>query len=596
MEKFIVSARKYRPATFASVVGQQHITSTFVNAIKRNQLAHAYIFCGPRGVGKTTCARIIAKTINCMNPTSNNEACDKCESCMAFNKNASFNIHELDAASNNSVEDIRDLSRQVLTPPQVGKYSIYIIDEVHMLSSSAFNAFLKTLEEPPEYAIFILATTEKHKILPTILSRCQIYDFKRIKVGDVVDYLQMISAKEDVTYDKQSLTLIAQKADGCMRDALSMYDKVVSYCNSKLSIKKVAEALNILDYETYFDFVKAIYSGDYQKTLLMFDSVLQKGFDVGKIIEGLNKHLRDMLVSQSDKTISLLELPDEVAQQFKKNAKNLESEFIFNAMSLLTTCQEGLRNSLNQRLLCELVLLKLCNLKGQCFASIPENKASLPIIINRVGDDEVIAPKSIAVPKKNVAEEVVVEKKAVEAVVEKKESKRAVAPKARVVESPKSAKHSILGIPLLNHIADEKKSSADEKKKSEDNSFAEGEPIKKELLSDACLAFVDTIKDKKKRLAIALSESTYEDGMIKISVDNKTLEEDLNKYKANILKGILSKGNLSGSIDFEVKLCKSTKKKIAIFTSDGERLEHLIKKNPKMGKLVKSLDLEFQYK
>ena len=276
MGEFIVSARKYRPATFESVVGQEHITSTLRNAIVRKQLAHAYLFCGPRGVGKTTCARILAKTINCLHPKENAEACDECESCRAFNDGRSFNIHELDAASNNSVEYIRVLTDQVRIPPQVGKYSIYIIDEAHMLSAAAFNAFLKTLEEPPAHVIFILATTEKHKILPTILSRCQIYDFKRIKVEDVVKYLQFISGKEGISYDDESLHIIAQKADGCMRDALSMYDKVVSFCGNTLRFNEVAESLNVLDYDTYFHFVDALTAGNYAEALMRFDGVDRK--------------------------------------------------------------------------------------------------------------------------------------------------------------------------------------------------------------------------------------------------------------------------------------------------------------------------------
>ena len=306
MDNFIVSARKYRPATFESVVGQAHITSTLKNAIARGQLAHAYLFCGPRGVGKTTCARIFAKSINCLSPRDS-EACGECESCRAFNEGRSFNIHELDAASNNSVDDIRSLIDQVRILPQVGKYSVFIIDEVHMLSQQAFNAFLKTLEEPPKHAIFILATTEKHKILPTILSRCQVYDFNRIRVEDAVGYLKHIADTEGVTYDEESLNLIAQKADGGMRDALSMFDKAVSFCSGRLDYKDVAKTLNVLDYDTYFSMTDMLLAGDYVKALMLFDEVLSKGFSGQTFMAGLNEHMRDLLLAKGP-AASLIEL------------------------------------------------------------------------------------------------------------------------------------------------------------------------------------------------------------------------------------------------------------------------------------------------
>ena len=304
MGEFIVSARKYRPATFLSVVGQQSITSTLKNAIERGQLAHAYLFCGPRGVGKTTCARIFAKAINCQNPNGA-EACNECESCRAFNEGRSLNIHELDAASNNSVDDIRSLIEQVRILPQVGQYSLFIIDEVHMLSQQAFNAFLKTLEEPPKHAVFILATTEKHKIIPTILSRCQVYDFNRIKVEDSVGYLKHIAQSEGVEYDEESLNLIAQKADGGMRDALSMFDKAVSFCDGHLQYKEVARTLNMLDYDTYFNMTELLLAGDYVEALLRFDEILSNGFSGQTFMAGLNQHFRDLLLAKGPASIKM---------------------------------------------------------------------------------------------------------------------------------------------------------------------------------------------------------------------------------------------------------------------------------------------------
>lgn len=362
MENFIVSARKYRPATFASVVGQSHITSTLKNAISRGQLAHAYLFCGPRGVGKTTCARIFAKAINCLHLTADAEACNECESCKAFNENRSFNIHELDAASNNSVDDIRNLIDQVRIPPQIGRYSVYIIDEVHMLSVQAFNAFLKTLEEPPAHAVFILATTEKHKIIPTILSRCQIYDFNRIRVEDGVEYLKYIASQEGVTYDDEALHIIAQKADGGMRDALSMFDKVVSFCGSNLTTKEVAETLNVLDYDTYFTVTQQILEGNYTDALLLFDNVLRKGFSGQTFVGGLNNHFRDLLMCKNPQTIPLLEVTGSVAERYRKQAEACSVPLLFEGINLLTSIDSGLRTATNQRLHVELGLMKLCGL------------------------------------------------------------------------------------------------------------------------------------------------------------------------------------------------------------------------------------------
>lgn len=362
MDNFIVSARKYRPATFDTVVGQQHITVTLKNAIKNNQLAQAFLFCGPRGVGKTTCARILAKTINCEHRTVEEEACGQCDSCKSFLQGNSFSIHELDAASNNSVDDIRSLIDQVRIPPQTGKYKIYIIDEVHMLSQAAFNAFLKTLEEPPSYAIFILATTEKHKILPTILSRCQIFDFNRIKVVDMASHLTSIAQKEGVTYDPDGLHVIAQKADGGLRDALSMFDQIVSFSNKAVTYQAVIDNLNILDYDYYFRLTDALLQQDSPSALLILDDVLSHGFDGSHFIGGLSSHFRDLLVAKEPATLKLLDTSDTIRQRYLSQSRQLSAGMLLSALNIANQCEINYRTSKNQRLQVELALLKMCHI------------------------------------------------------------------------------------------------------------------------------------------------------------------------------------------------------------------------------------------
>lgn len=368
MDNYIVSARKYRPSTFRSVVGQRSLTTTLKNAIASNKLAHAYLFCGPRGVGKTTCARIFAKTINCMSPTEDGEACNACESCVAFNEQRSFNIHELDAASNNSVDDIRALIDQVRIPPQIGKYKVYIIDEVHMLSSAAFNAFLKTLEEPPHHAIFILATTEKHKILPTILSRCQIYDFSRISITDTVDHLQYVASQEGVTAEPEALNVLAQKADGGMRDALSIFDQVVSFTGGNVTYKAVIENLNVLDYEYYFKLTDTILAGNVFDSLLILNDILNKGFDGHNIVTGIASHFRDLLVCRDPRTAELFEVGASIRERYVSTSQRCTNEFLYKAIELVNECDLNYRNSKNKKLLIELMLIRLC----QCSAN-PQN-------------------------------------------------------------------------------------------------------------------------------------------------------------------------------------------------------------------------------
>src|SRR5436190_10687158 len=363
MDKFIVSARKYRPQTFGTVIGQDHITTTLKNAIKNNQLAHAFLFCGPRGVGKTTCARILAKTINCENQTADGEACNVCNSCISFNEGTSLNIHELDAASNNSVDDIRTLVDQVRFAPQAGRYKVYIIDEVHMLSSSAFNAFLKTLEEPPPYAIFILATTEKHKILPTILSRCQIFDFKRITTNDTVAHLQEIADKEGIRAQPEALQLIAQKSEGCMRDALSILDKIVSFTNAEVTYKNTLEHLNILDAEYYFKLINHLQDQDLASAMLLFGDINRKGFEGDLVTEGFAEFIRNLLVCKDERAVALLEVVDSFKTKYLNAAKNVDAAYLVSALNILNEAQIGYKHARNKRLHVELALIKLCYLQ-----------------------------------------------------------------------------------------------------------------------------------------------------------------------------------------------------------------------------------------
>lgn len=400
MENYIVSARKYRPSTFDTVVGQRALTTTLKNAIANHKLAHAYLFCGPRGVGKTTCARIFAKTINCLHPTSEGEACNECESCKAFNEQRSYNIHELDAASNNSVEDIRSLIEQVRIPPQIGKYKVYIIDEVHMLSTAAFNAFLKTLEEPPQHAIFILATTEKHKILPTILSRCQIYDFSRITVNDTVEHLENVARKEHIEAEPEALNVIAQKADGGMRDALSIFDQVVSFTNGHITYQSVIENLNVLDYEYYFKLTYFFLENKVAECLLTFNDILRKGFDGNHFITGLTSHFRNLLVSRDPSTLQLLEAGASIRDRYQAQAQKCTPQFLYKAMKLCNDCDLNYRQSKNKRLLVELTLIQVAQLTVE-----PEDagsghgpKKQLSPVFHTAQASQPVAPPAQATP------------------------------------------------------------------------------------------------------------------------------------------------------------------------------------------------------
>ncbi len=359
MENYIVSARKYRPTAFGTVVGQQALTTTLKNAITTGKLAHAYLFCGPRGVGKTTCARIFAKTINCLSPNGEMEACGVCESCKAFDEGRSYNIHELDAASNNGVNEIRDLIDQVLVPPQIGKYKVFIIDEVHMLTTAAFNAFLKTLEEPPAHAIFILATTEKHKILPTIISRCQVYDFNRMEVSDITNHLKNVAASEGITYEEEALSIIAQKADGGMRDALSIFDQIVSFTEGNITYDQVIKSLNVLDFESFYKVVDLVIDQKIPDLMLELNSILQKGFSAQHFMSGLASHFRELLVASDERTLSLIEASENVRQRYAQQAKRCKPAFLYRALKICNDCDMNYRTSRNKRLLVEIALIEL---------------------------------------------------------------------------------------------------------------------------------------------------------------------------------------------------------------------------------------------
>lgn len=401
MDSYIVSARKYRPTTFDSVVGQHALTTTLKNAIATGKLAHAYLFCGPRGVGKTTCARIFAKTINCLHPNAQGEACNECESCKAFNEGRSYNIHELDAASNNSVEDIRALIEQVMMPPQVGRYKVFIIDEVHMLSQAAFNAFLKTLEEPPAHVLFILATTEKHKILPTILSRCQIYDFNRMEVADIVGHLKHVADQEGITYEEEALGVIAAKADGGMRDAMSIFDQVASYSGGNITYQKVIEDLNVLDYDYYFKMTDALLKPDISAAMLLLNEILSKGFGANHFVSGLAAHFRDLLVSRDEQTLPLLEVSASVRERYKEQARRCKPQFLFKALRLCNTCDINYRTSSNKRLLVELTLIEVAQAGSDDAAGsgLGPIKRLKPIFLSTpVAPVQQVAPRRPAAP------------------------------------------------------------------------------------------------------------------------------------------------------------------------------------------------------
>lgn len=574
MENFIVSARKYRPSTFNSVVGQASLTTTLKNAIKSNHLAHAYLFCGPRGVGKTTCARIFAKTINCENLTADFEACNQCESCVSFNEQRSYNIHELDAASNNGVDDIRSLTDQVRIPPQIGKYSVYIIDEVHMLSPGAFNAFLKTLEEPPAHAIFILATTEKHKIIPTILSRCQIYDFNRITVSDTVKHLQMVAEKEGVTVDVNGLNVVAQKSDGGMRDALSIFDQLVSFCGNTITYQGVIENLNVLDYEYYFRLVEAFLKGDVSNSLLIFNEVLNKGFDAHHFVTGLSSHLRDVLVSKDPQTIELLEVGHDIGERYKSQAQNCAPDFLFQALKITNDCDIDYRQSKNKRLLVELTLIRLCQLTDE--------KKKSNLIDDKVAPIQRIKPEIIPTPVTTP-----IQPKTIEAL--NQATHVIPKPKPEIHEArPISQKPGSISIstPIVTASpTPDYETAKPETKTTTDMLFTTEE------LEIAWLQFSESISDQGRMKSFILNTKPelISDTDFEIKVSNHLQEKELKKIEHDLLSFMRS--HLKNSkLEMKISMAEETESQRA--NTPEERYRILAEQNPALNILKNGLQLE----
>lgn len=597
MENFIVSARKYRPVLFESVVGQSHITNTLKNAIKNNQLAQAFLFCGPRGVGKTTCARILAKTINCTNLTADHEACGVCESCVSFQNGNSFNFHELDAASNNSVDDIRNLIDQVRIPPQAGKYKVYIIDEVHMLSQSAFNAFLKTLEEPPAYAIFILATTEKHKILPTILSRCQIFDFNRIRVEDMAQHLAGIATKENVSYDMDGLHLIAQKADGGLRDALSMFDQIVSFSNRALSYQAVIDNLNILDYDYYFKLTDLLLAQDTPGALLLFDDILNNGFDGNHFITGLASHLRNVLICRDASTVKLLEVSENIKAKYLEQARLAPASFLLSALNIANQCDLNYRLSKNQRLQVELTLMKISHLAQALQLSQSENVQQLAEQLKKksktlAAEAEVSYGKTepVVTPKPQIP--VSSEKKAVESVATPVPGKPSAAP---LPSAGKSLLNRDLKASIIPNLKDP--SSI----KSEDNaeeekvilSGVERQPFTQEDLIKQWVTYSGIVKAQNKMSLVAILENytpiLKENFRIELPIENKLQETELTYEKIDLLNFLRQKLlNFQISLDPVITEIKEGKK---LYTAKDKYL-HMAEKNPALDKFRKVFNLD----
>lgn len=592
MDNFIVSARKYRPATFNTVVGQAHITNTLKNAIKTGHLAQAFLFCGPRGVGKTTCARILAKTINCTNRTENTEACDTCESCESFNSGSSLNVFELDAASNNSVDDIRNLIDQVRYAPQLGAYKVYVIDEVHMLSSNAFNAFLKTLEEPPKHAIFILATTEKHKIIPTILSRCQIFDFNRIQIEDIANHLAFIAKSENVSAEIDALHIIAQKADGALRDACSIFDQIVSFAGNTITYKAVIENLNILDYDYYFKVTDAILEENISSALLLFNEILNNGFDGHNFVAGMGDHLRNLLVSKDPETIQLLEVGNNIREKYKEQSAKSSISFLVKGLTILNKTDISYKSSKNQRLQVELALMQIATIntigsgnvetekkkelsKAEPKASpqtLKGNETSSPI--NTISSTPVPNPAPTAVtpkPATTVTSEAAVKKPMI------KTSSPSINP---TLNGTKNSEQ------LANQKTEDTKATLDQPKSS----------FTQEALETTWDVYANGLKAKgKTNLATALLSKRpvlVNGSSIEFTINNKALEESINEDKMNFL-GFLRKELNNYSIQLNL-IMSLAEEKTNLYTAT-DRYKHLAEKNPNINKLRQIFDLDVEF-
>lgn len=596
MNDFIVSAIKYRPATFHTVVGQPAITATLKNAIAQKHLAHAYLFCGPRGVGKTTCARIFAKTLNCSNVQDNTEPCNACESCKAFNENRSYNIHELDAASNNKVDDIRQLIDQVRIPPQLGQYSVYIIDEVHMLSSSAFNAFLKTLEEPPKHAIFILATTEKHKIIPTILSRCQIFDFNRIRVEDIVKHLQYVAAQEGIQADAEALNVIALKADGAMRDALSIFDQIVSFSGNEITYAKTIENLNVLDYDYYFQLVDAMLENRGGDVLLLFNNILENGFEAQYFLNGMATHLRDLLVSASPKTITLLEVGESVKQKYGEQVKRCTANYLFEALDILNTCDMNYRASRNKRLHVELALLKLCNLSKKKIASpqeklIPEIDNAMPKVAaakQSAKSDDALATQKKEIETQPIKQEVIKKQANVSETSSSEKTERKTSIPSVSIRSMQTAK------PESRISPKQQNQTAKAPIAKQNIAIQIGEDdFTAEKATEALLSYIEMNqldeRAKATLTAYALEVNAHE---IMLKVSNSLETMLVGKHHAALEKHWRERLN---NKNIKLKLVEPKEEDRSIKAmGEKEKLMHLIKKNKSILKLKQELGLEFE--
>ena len=570
MENFIVSARKYRPQTFDTVVGQLSITSTLKNAIRSNHLAQAFLFCGPRGVGKTTCARILAKTINCENLSEELEACDQCESCTSFNQSASFNIHELDAASNNSVDDIRNLVDQVRIPPQVGKYKVYIIDEVHMLSTQAFNAFLKTLEEPPAYAKFILATTEKHKIIPTILSRCQIYDFKRITIDDIASHLGFVASNEGVEAEQDALHIIAQKADGALRDALSIFDQIISFSGKNITYKNVIENLNVLDYDYYFKMVDYIISGDISSTLIIINEIIDNGFDGQHFLIGMGEHLRSLLVCQDTVTLSLLEVSDNMKNRYKEQAGSCDMPFLMKALDLNTNCDINYKSSNNRKLFIELSLMQMCSINMGVYqtkvAPAPVSEKKPPVTYQKPSPPK-IEPVSV------------------------KETIEAPKPEVKKIPSP-AALPSMPGTTSIKGMQQKKKIEVEETE--EDLSKKSADSFSQEMLNSSWLELAESFaSDKNFHFTLKKQHPEIkEHNVIHFTVDNKIQKKEIDDRKMDFLPILREKLN-NYQVQLEVEVIEQVKNTKAYTPQD--KFKKMVEKNPALKVMKDQLNLEIDF-
>lgn len=598
MESFVVSARKYRPSTFETVVGQHTLTQTLKNAIKSNHLAHAYLFCGPRGVGKTTCARIFAKTINCQHLTDDFEPCNECESCKAFNEQRSYNIHELDAASNNSVDDIRSLIEQVRIPPQIGKYSVYIVDEVHMLSQGAFNAFLKTLEEPPAHAIFILATTEKHKILPTILSRCQIYDFNRITIPDTVGYLQKIAQKEQINIDVEALNVIAQKSDGGMRDALSIFDQLVNFCGTSISYQDAISTLNVLDYEYYFRLVDCALASDVSGALLLFNEVLAKGFEGQHFVDGLGSHLRDVMVSKDVATIALLEKGENVAKRYAEQAAKTPLPFLYKALQMVGDVSLNYRLSRNKRLAVEILLIKLCQIMGPVEVEPLQQKPIAPISSSpqkspqkTTGGNEGVDKETATSPQRAQVERSVdsasAPEKAPEAVPTIKKNVIQTPP-----APPKTPNRSI-SINVGNYVGQAETTTTSTH--SSVSKEKRHKPFDEEQLRKAWAASIDEVAeadDRLKSIMYRREPVMVTADMAEIVLENNSQESDMKTIETKLVQFIRDQIE-NDDFTLRFRIAESQEKAPVAYTSE-DKMKLFVQKNSAVSLLKESFKLQLE--